>query len=61
MLIARVFFGRWLLQRGYLHVAIPHVAHGKLHEMCMFHAMSPRKYVMGIFVDFSWHHAWTRK
>ena len=45
-------------------MAVPHVALRKLHEMRMFHAtrkLGPCKHVMGIFVDFSWHHAWSHK
>ena len=36
-------------------VTIPHVAHNKLHEMCMFHATrkrGSRKHVTGLFKDF---------
>ena len=50
------------------HMGIPcltiaQVAHGKLHKLCMFHAMrncGSQKHVTGIITDFSWYHAWTR-
>ena len=41
-------------------MAIPHVAHGKLHETCMFHATrkrGPRKHVTGLFKVLSCGHA----
>ena len=37
------------------HMAIPCVAHGKLHETCMFHATrkrGPRKHVTGMHCSF---------
>ena len=45
---------------GISRVAIPRVAHDKLHETCMFHATrkrGARKHVMGLFKVLSWCHA----
>ena len=63
MLIARfwpIVFHGYRARGHYMHVplvaiplvTIPRAAHDKLHETCMFHAMSkhgPRKHVTGIF------------
>ena len=44
-------------------VTIARVAHDKLHETCMFHAMrkrGSRKHVTGLFKDLSWCNACPR-